>query len=40
MLEFKEIKILGGSIVKIETLVVKLKIAANFKRVIRTFPLI
>ena len=38
VLELKEIKILEGSIVKIETSVAKLKIAANFRGVIRTFP--
>jgi hypothetical protein len=38
MPKLKEIKTLGGSIVKIEISVAELKIAANFKRVIRIFP--
>jgi hypothetical protein len=38
VLELKEIETLGGSIEKIETLVVKLKIAANFGRVNSNFP--
>ena len=36
--ELKEIKTLGGSVVKIERSVAELKIAANFREVIRTFP--
>jgi hypothetical protein len=37
--ELKEIKTLGGSIEKIETLVVELKIAANFMGMNNTFPI-
>ena len=37
MLKLKEIKTLRESIVKIKTSVAKLKIAANFGGVIRTF---
>ena len=40
MLELIKIKTLGRSIVKIETSVAELKITANFRRVIRTFPFI
>ena len=36
--ELKEIKTLGGLIMKIGTSMAKLKIVANFRRVIRTFP--
>jgi hypothetical protein len=36
----REIKTLGGYIVKIETSVAELKIALNFRGVIRTFPYI
>jgi hypothetical protein len=36
--ELKEIKILWGSIEKIETLAAELKIAANFRGVNITFP--
>ena len=39
MLELKKIKTLGESIVKIETSVAELKIGANFREVIRTFPI-
>jgi hypothetical protein len=38
VLELRDFETLGGSIVKIETSVAKLKIVINFKGVIRTFP--
>jgi hypothetical protein len=37
--ESRDFKILRGLIIKIKTLVVELKITANFREVIRTFPL-
>ena len=37
--ELRDFKTYGGSIAKIETLVVELKIVINFRGVIRTFPL-
>ena len=38
VLELKEIKTFGESVMKIETLMAELKISVNFRRVIRTFP--
>ena len=36
--KLKKIKTLKGSVIKIKTLIIKLKIIANFKEVIYTFP--
>jgi hypothetical protein len=40
VLELRDFENLGGSIEKIETSIVKLKIAVNFRRVNNTFPFI